>query len=432
MDLTLAGNLAVAALGGLAVGVEREWSGHTRGPDARFAGVRTFSLLGGLGGVAGHLLGLGERAIAVTLLAAAGALVVTAFVVAMRRPGVTADSTTEVAALVVLALGVLAGLGERELAGGGAALVVFALAEKSRVQRWLALVDEGELRAALQFAVLALVILPLLPGGAYGPYGAFRPRELWVVVLLFSGLNFLGYIARRVVGVERGYSVTGLLGGLVSSTAVTLHFSRQSRVEPQHAAALGVGVVAACTVLVPRVMLVASLLEPALGVVLAPFLAPAFVVGTGVVATVLWRARRGTPIADETASPLVEPAESRNPLGLARSLQMAAAFQVVLFVLAWVQAEVGMPGVLTTAAVLGLTDVDALTLSMARLGTDAAQRHLAATAIGIGVLSNTLLKLCLTLALGTSAFRMRASIGLVCLAGACVVGLFLGTWLHGH
>nr|MCU0618141.1 DUF4010 domain-containing protein [Gemmatimonadaceae bacterium] len=258
MDLTLAGNLAVAALGGLAVGVEREWSGHTRGPDARFAGVRTFSLLGGLGGVAGHLLGLGERAIAVTLLAAAGALVVTAFVVAMRRPGVTADSTTEVAALVVLALGVLAGLGERELAGGGAALVVFALAEKSRVQRWLALVDEGELRAALQFAVLALVILPLLPGGAYGPYGAFRPRELWVVVLLFSGLNFLGYIARRVVGVERGYSVTGLLGGLVSSTAVTLHFSRQSRVEPQHAAALGVGVVAACTVLVPRVMLVAS------------------------------------------------------------------------------------------------------------------------------------------------------------------------------
>jgi uncharacterized membrane protein (DUF4010 family) len=232
--------------------------------------------------------------------------------------------------------------------------------------------------------------------------------------------------------VERGYSVTGLLGGLVSSTAVTLHFSRQSRVEPQHAAALGVGVVAACTVLVPRVMLVASLLEPALGVVLAPFLAPAFVVGTGVVATVLWRARRGTPIADETASPLVEPAESRNPLGLARSLQMAAAFQVVLFVLAWVQAEVGMPGVLTTAAVLGLTDVDALTLSMARLGTDAAQRHLAATAIGIGVLSNTLLKLCLTLALGTSAFRMRASIGLVCLAGACVVGLFLGTWLHGH
>lgn len=431
MDLTLAGNLAVAALGGLAVGVEREWSGHTQGPDARFAGVRTFTMLGGLGGMTGFFLGQGQTALAVTVFAAASALVVTAFVVAMRRPGVTADSTTEVAALVVLALGVLAGIGERALAGGGTALVVVALAEKSRVQRWLALVDEGELRAALQFAVLALVVLPLLPGGAYGPYAAFRPRELWIVVLLFSGLNFLGYIARRVVGVDRGYSVTGLLGGLVSSTAVTLHFSRQSRLEPKHAAALGIGVVAACTVLVPRVILVASLLKPALGVALAPVLAPTFAVGTAVVASVVWRARGRAPATDAAGTPLIEPAESRNPLGLTRSLQMAVAFQAVLFLLAWVQTEVGMPGVLTTAAVLGLTDVDALTLSMARLSADDTQRQLAATAIGVGVLSNTLLKLGLTLALGAPAFRRRASAGLALLALASGVGLVLATWLHG-
>jgi len=432
MDLTLAGNLAVAALGGLAVGVEREWSGHTRGPDARFAGVRTFALLGGLGGAAGHFLTLGQTAIAVTLLAAAAALVVTAFVVTMRRPGTTSDSTTEVAALVVLALGVLAGSGERALAGGGAALVVFALAEKSRVQRWLALIDEGELRGALQFAVLALVILPLLPGGAYGPYDAFRPRELWVVVLLFSGLNFLGYIARRVIGVERGYSVTGLLGGLVSSTAVTLHFSRQSRAEPAHAAALGIGVVAACTVLVPRVLLVASLLEPALGPTLLPFLAPTFVVGSGIVAIVVWRARRHGPDdpRDSTAPPLAEPTEARNPLGLARSLQMAVAFQAVLFVLAWVQADVGLPGVLTTSAILGLTDVDALTLSMARLATDPEHRAVAATAIGLGVLSNTVLKFGLTLVLGSPAFRRRASVGLGLLVLAGGAGLALGTWLR--
>jgi uncharacterized membrane protein (DUF4010 family) len=433
MDLTLAGNLAVAALGGLAVGVEREWSGHTQGPDARFAGVRTFTMLGGLGGMTGFFLGRGQTALAVTLFAAASALVVTAFVVAMRRPGVSADSTTEVAALVVLALGVLAGIGERALAGAGTALVVVALAEKSRVQRWLALIDEGELRAALQFAVLALVILPLLPGGAYGPYASVRPRELWVVVLLFSGLNFLGYVARRVVGVDRGYSVTGLLGGLVSSTAVTLHFSRQSRVEPVHAAALGVGVVAACTVLVPRVVLVASLLVPALGLALLPVLAPTFVVGCAVIVRVLWRARRHGPDdhRDASMAPLTEPAESRNPLGLARALQMAAAFQVVLVLLAWVQANVGLPGVLTTAAVLGLTDVDALTLSMARLSSDAAQRSLAATAIGVGVLSNTLLKLGLTLALGAPAFRRRASAGLALLAVASGVGLALEIWLRG-
>jgi uncharacterized membrane protein (DUF4010 family) len=431
MDLSLAADLAVAALVGLAVGVEREWSGHTRGPDARFAGVRTFALLGGLGGVAGYFLATGAMPIAVSLLASAGALVVAAFVVAMKRPGATSDSTTEVAALAVLALGTLSGVGQRTLASAGAALLVLALVEKSRLQRWLALIDEHELRGALHFAVLALVVLPLLPGGAFGPYDAFRPRELWMVVLLFSGLNFLGYIARRVVGSERGYGVTGLLGGLVSSTAVTLHFSRQSRVEPAYAPALGVGVVAACTVLVPRVVLVSTLLQPALGLVLLPFLAPPFVVGAAIVALVLWRARhRGPDDPRETgAHPLPEPTESRNPLGLARSLQMAVVFQGVLFVLAFMQAEVGSAGVLTTAAVLGLTDVDALTLSMARVASDAAQRPLAATAIAVSVLSNSLVKLVLTLVFGSPAFRRRASVGLALLTLAGGAGLALGTWL---
>jgi uncharacterized membrane protein (DUF4010 family) len=433
MDTALAANLAVAALAGLAVGVEREWSGHTRGPDARFAGVRTFALLGGLGGIAGHLLAIGSSAAAVALLAPAGALVVAAFVIAVRRPQASNDSTTEVAALVVLALGVMAGLGERAMASAGAALLVLALAEKSRVQRWLALVDEQELRGALQFAVLALVVLPLLPSGAYGPYDAIRPRELWTVVLLFSGLNFLGYIARRVVGSERGYGVTGLLGGLVSSTAVTLHFSRQSRVEPAYAEALGLGVVAACTVLVPRVLVVSTLLQSGVGLAVLPYLVPPFVVGAGVVALVLWRARRrGPDNPRETGEhPLPELSEARNPLGLIRSLQMAVAFQAVLLALAWVQAEIGMPGVLATAAALGLTDVDALTLSMSRLGADVALQPLAATAIGVGVLSNTALKLVLTLVLGAPAFRRRASVGLTLLALASGVGLLLGTWLDG-
>jgi uncharacterized membrane protein (DUF4010 family) len=296
------------------------------------------------------------------------------------------------------------------------------------VQHWLSLVDEQELRGALHFAVLALVILPLLPGDAYGPYDAFRPRELWVVVLLFSGLNFLGYIARRIVGSERGYGVTGLLGGLVSSTAVTLHFSRQSRLEPAYAAALGVGVVAACTVLVPRVVLVSTLLEPSLGFALLPFLAPPFVVGAGIVGLVLWRARRhGADNPVETGEhPLPEPTESRNPLGLGRSIQMAVVFQAVLIGLAFMQAEVGSAGVLTTAAALGLTDVDALTLSMARMAGDPTQRSLAATAIAVSVLSNSLVKLTLTLALGSPAFRRRASVGLAALVVASGLGLVLG------
>lgn len=430
MELAPVADLAVAALAGLAVGVEREWSGHTSGPDARFAGVRTFFLLGGLGGIAGKFLAGGDAGIAVALLASSGALVVAAYVLAVRRPEATPDGTTETAALMVLALGVLAGLGNRTLVSAITALVVLALAEKSRVQHWLTRVDEQEMRAALLFAVLALVVLPLLPDGRYGPYESIRPRELWIVVLLFSGLNFAGYVARQVVGTERGYGVTGLLGGLVSSTAVTLHFSRKSKDEPDFAEPLGLGVVAACTVLVPRVIIVSSLLEPNVGGRVIPFLAPPFLVGAGFVALVLWRARKAPTAEDDSGEHAAPGSDAgRNPLGLWQAIQMAIAFQVVLLGLAWIQNTVGTPGVLMTAFVLGLTDVDALTLSMSRMGADAALRQLAATAIAVGVLANTLLKLTLTIALGSRAFQRRASIGLAALALASGVGLALGAWV---
>jgi len=431
MDTGQVTNLAIAALAGMAVGVEREWSGHTSGPDARFAGVRTFSLLGFLGGLTGSFVSAGQSGVAVGLLAGAAALVVSAYVMTTRRPGTTMDGTTEAAALVVLALGVVAGLGQLALAGGSTALVVLALMEKSRVQRWLTRVDDHEMRAALQFAVLALVVLPLIPDVTLGPYESIRPRELWIVVLLFSGLNFAGYLARQIVGTERGYGVTGLLGGLVSSTAVTLQFSRKSRTEPQLAAPLGLGVVAACTVLVPRVAIVSTLLDYQVGLAVLPFLLPPFVVGAGFVALVLWRGRRRGP-DDQRGAPVDPVAEpEHNPLGLWQAIQMALAFQVVLFLMAWVQNTIGTPGVLVTAAVLGLTDMDALTLSMSRLGSDAALRHLAATAIGVGMLANTLLKLTLTIVLGSRAFQRRASLGLIALGAASVLGLVIGNMFTG-
>jgi uncharacterized membrane protein (DUF4010 family) len=198
-----------------------------------------------------------------------------------------------------------------------------------------------------------------------------------------------------------------------------------------YAQSLGLGVVAACTVLVPRVVIVSSLLEPNVAAALLPMLAPPFVVGAGVVALVLWRARRRGPDDPATTStlPVPAPSSAKNPLGLGRAMQMAIAFQLVLLALAWMQETVGTPGVLATAAVLGLTDVDALTLSMTRLGADETRRQLAASAIAVGVLSNTLLKLTLTLVLGSPVFRRRASTGLVALALASVLGLWIGSWL---
>lgn len=428
-DLSLAFDLLVAALVGLAVGVEREWSGHSTGPDGRFAGARTFALLGTIGGFAGWFVRLGYPALA-TVVAAGGVLLpVVAYWATMRRPGTTTDGTTEVAAVMVVALGITAGLGLRTPAAAAGAIIVVLLAEKSRLQQLLQRIDTNEMRAALLFAVLALVILPVIPDGSYGPYEAFRPRQLWTVVLVFSALNFVGYIARRLIGETRGLGVTGLLGGLVSSTAVTLGFSRRSRDEPQFALPLALGVVAACTVLIPRVLVVTAMLRPPLAVAALPILAPVLLAGLVIIAVALWRERDTRPVDGEGTprdTTHLGKSEGQNPLGLTSSLQMAVAFQIVLFALAWIQQNAGQTGVIASAMVLGLTDMDALTLSMTRYAAVPDQVQTAAAAIGVGVLANTALKATLVLTIGGPRFRLRAATGLAALAAGSGVGLLLG------
>lgn len=414
-DASIAGRLGVAALAGLAVGIEREWSGHASGPEARFAGARTFLLLGSLGGVAGWLTDGGLPLLGALLLAGALALTIAAYVAAARPGGPAVDGTTEVAALLVLALGTIAGLGFPLVTSGSVAIMVLALVEKTRIHQIVRRIGQREISAALQFAVLALVILPLLPTGPYGPFDSIRPRALWIVVLLFSGLNFLGYLARGAVGEARGFGVTGLLGGLISSTAVTLSFSRHSRREPALSAALAAGVLAACTVLLIRVAVVTTVLRSPVTWELGRYLLAPLIVGAAFVALAL---ARPWPNAERPEPP-------QSPLGLWSALKMAAAFQLVLTALPFVQQLWGTTGVLATAAFLGATDMDALTLSMCGLAAGPDGASLAAQAIAVGILSNTLLKLGLTLALGSNAFRRRAAPGLAGLALAIAFGLWI-------
>jgi uncharacterized membrane protein (DUF4010 family) len=417
MDAEVAGGLAVAALAGMAVGVEREWSGHSTGPAARFAGVRTFFLLGLLGGLAGWLIEGGQVGAGCLLLAGGAGLTIAAYVMAARPGGEAVDGTTEMAALMVLGFGVVAGLGLPLVTSAIASVMVLALAEKSRIHDAVKRVGERELTAAVQFAVLALVILPLLPAGPYGPFGSIRPRALWTVVLLFSALNFAGYLTSRAFGLHRGYSLAGLLGGLVSSTAVTWQFSRRSRELPAAGRALALGVVGACTVLVLRVGLIATVLNSRVALALVPYLVPMLLGGTAMFAVDYLR-QRGKRQADA-------PEETRNPLGLWSALKMALAFQAVLIAVPFMQQQLGTPGVLVSAAALGLTDMDALTYSMARLGDTPDALALGAGGIAVGILSNTVLKLAVALLVGRGDFRRWAGAGLAALAAASCVGLRL-------
>jgi uncharacterized membrane protein (DUF4010 family) len=404
--------LGVAAVGGLAVGVEREWSSGRGERAPRFAGVRTFLLLGLIGGVAAELHGRGQLAAGALLLGAASALVVAAYVMAAR--GGDVDGTTEVAALLVLAIGGLAGSGRLVLASALSALTALVLVEKTRIHSFVLRMEPSALQAGARFAVLALVVLPLLPAGPYGPPPGLRPRELWALVLLFSGLSFAGFIALRAFGSGRGHGVTGLLGGLVSSTVVTLNFARESRHQPKLGRALALGVIAACTVLYVRVGVLSSLLNPAVGRTVAPLLAGSLLVGVLIAALLV---RRQEPMPAETSMP-------GNPLRLAAAVQMALAFQVVLYVVAWASNRFGSSGVLASSAVLGLTDVDALTYSMAKLGAGSATPDLAARGLAVGIVSNTAFKLALAVIFGRGTFRRLAGAGLAALAGAGLAILF--------
>lgn len=404
--------VAIAGLGGAAVGIERQWSGHATGPRARFGGIRTFTLLGVLAGAAGLCWTLQAPALT-AVLAAAGAAVVFGGYWKLGRDDV--EATTEVAALVVIAAGVLSGSGKLVLGSGMVAVTALLLVEKSHLHHAVARLDPKEVRAAAQFLVMALVILPLLPEGPYGPLGGIRPRQLWMLVLFFSGLSYAGFIARRIVGEKHGYFVTGLLGGVVSSTSTALTFSRLSREHRQAARPLAFGILAACVVMYLRVVIATGVLNMDLMTQTLPYLAAPFAVSV-IAALIGLKGSR----ADHGTMP-----EPTNPLQLRNALQLALLFQAVLFGVHAIRGIWGGAGLLASGAVLGLTDLDALTISMARTAEDPTLLIVAAQAIAVGALSNTLFKMGIALIVGRGAVRTIAAAGLLLAAAASAASLYL-------
>lgn len=411
-DVSALLGLLVAALGGAGIGVERQWSGHASGKYARFAGIRTFALIGCVSGVAGLLARAGDTTLSAILLAGPIALTVVAYALASRHD---ADATTEVAALVAIAAGLLSGLGYTAVASGIIAITVLLLVEKSALHALVARLDDEELRAVARFAVMAVVVLPLLPRGPFGPLGGVKPQELWLLVLFFTGLSFIGYIARRAVGPVHGYPLTGALAGIVSSTNATFTFARLSRIQQHPSGPLATGAVAACTVLFPRVLIATSVLDVRVAQALLPYLAAPFLIGLVMVA--LWLRGR-----DNTGR---DGGEAANPLQVWPALQMAVTFQLVLFAVALVRGWFGEGGLLATGAVLGLTDVDALTLSMTRSVASGVSPQTAARAIAIGIVANSAMKATIAGVLGDRGFAVRTGGVLAAMAAALVAALAL-------
>ena len=404
--------LVAALLGGL-IGMERERSASLGG-ERRFAGVRTFPLFALLG--AGITLISGEIGLAVV----AGFLAVAALAVGSHlRTSTEAEigTTTETAALATYWIGVIAGAGALLMAGALGVVVAALLAGKERLQAFPRALTREELQSVLTLAVLAVVILPVLPNADYGPFGSWNPRRLWLYVVLVSGLSFVAFVGMRFLGAARGLYVTGLLGGLVSSTATTVSFAGRSKETPEHSTKLAVAGGMASLVMLLRVAILISLVEPTVLPYVIPFLVAFGIAGGGVI---VFLARRPQPDVD--AEPKVS-----NPFQLTHALRFAALIALVFLVVNAANEWLGTGGLFAAAILAGLADLDAITLSMAGLAGDELTPRLAAGGIAAAALSNAVAKTAYATWLGSASYRksMFAILGAAFVAGLAALLILL-------
>jgi uncharacterized membrane protein (DUF4010 family) len=401
-----------AALGlGVLVGLERE---RTQ-PETRFAGVRTFGLISLAGAMAAYLDAvLARPSLGLLLFGAVAALVVVSAVTTARQGDI--GITTEVSALIAFVFGYLCVIGNVTLAAALAVASGGILALKQWLHGLARRIETADVEATLKFAIVTVIILPLVPNETYGPppLDVINPYKIWWMVVLISGLDFASYILVKVVGAEHGIGVTGLLGGLVSSTAVSLGFAQRSRAHPEQAPALAVGILLAWTVMFLRVVVLVA--------VVAPVLARRLAIGMGTLgalslALVLVLRRRAT--VKERASV----SAGGNPFELGQAIRFGVLFGVVTFAAKAAEVYFGEAGLYLAGALAGLTDVDAIALSMAQLASgDAGQAETAARTIVIAVLSNTAVKGGMATGMGAASLRkvMLPATGLLLAAGAVV------------
>jgi uncharacterized membrane protein (DUF4010 family) len=386
MDLTiidwnsLLARFLVALMIGILVGVEREFSKREGEADDLFAGVRTFPIISLAGFAAAAAADYIAWAYPIAFLFLAGLTIAAYLNQAFRqnRPG----TTTLMAALVVFLLGGLSFWGELGLASSTAVIMALFLSYKLELHNLVTRLSVTDVQGIILLALITVVILPVLPDSDLGPGGIFNPRTTWLMVVFIAAISFTGYGLSKIMGDRAGIISTGLLGGLVSSTAVTLTFTRRCRETPARAGAYATAIALATTTLYPRIVLILLVWSPAMvNDLLLPF--SIFFVAGLIVSVVLWRLHTNREIRRM---------EMRNPLEMRFAVQFGLLFAAILAVVQLAYEFFGAKGVVVTGFVAGLEGLDAITLSVGRMVPGTIDPVTAARALLLAVVANTLVK----------------------------------------
>ena len=406
--------LATALLLGALTGLERGWATREQKPGERVAGIRTYALVGLLGGIAALLsLKVTPWVLPAGLLAICTAAVMAyrARMLHMRDYSITGI----IGILLTFCFGAMAVAVDITVAATAAVITTIILDNKNEIHSALNRLQEHELDAALKLLLISVVMLPLLPNEGIGPNRMLNPYEIWWMVVLIASISFIGYFAMRVGGTEKGILFTSLFAGLASSTALTLHFSRLARQTPQISPLLSSGILLACGTMYLRILLYCAMINPALlGSLTIPLLVMTLVLYLP--ALLIWRKHRnGTRVE--------QPALHNNPLDLKSALTLGVLLTLILLMASVLQQWLGNAGIYVLASISGITDVDAITLSLTRMS----QTGLASTTVIIGIIIassvNNLMKAGMAIFIGGRAMLMRVALPILLslLAGLAVM-----------
>ncbi|HWW49613.1 MAG TPA: MgtC/SapB family protein [Xanthobacteraceae bacterium] len=411
MDGESVSRLMVALAIGLLVGLERGWQTRDEVSHQRAAGFRTFALSGLLGGVTG-LIGLKVGAAVIGWVFIGYTAAFAAFHWLEAREEGYASVTSVVAGMLTFLLGTFAVVGDLQLAIASAVCMTALLALREPLHRWIKSLAWQEIRAVLILLAMTFLLLPLLPNRAIDPWNAVNPYQIWLLAIMIAAISFAGYVAIRVLGNRLGVFMAAVAGGLASSTATTVSLARLAREHPASSRLLSAGILISGVVMMCRACAIAVALNGALLWFLVPsLLGAAAVLALG--SAVLWFRN-----VEQEAPEL----EVSNPLAFGTAIEFAALLTGIMLAAEIVRETVGGIGVLAVAALSGLMDVDAITISMARLAGNGGSNDLTIAAHGIliAVGVNTVVKAALA---GWVGGKMVGALVTIASAAALAAGL---------
>ncbi|MFB2706040.1 MgtC/SapB family protein [Marinobacter shengliensis] len=376
-------NLAIALLLGAIIGLERGWDAREQKPGERIAGIRTFALVGLLGGISAVLaLEITTWAFPVMLVsvAAIGLVAYSQRLEHIRNFSITGM----VGMLLTFCFGAVAVAVDPVIATASAVVTAIILDNKKEIHGWVQKLQAHELDAALKLLLISVVMLPLLPSAAMGPGGVLNPREIWWMVVLIASISFVGYFAIRVAGARKGILFTSLFAGLSSSTALTLHFSRQASKNPDFNPQFAAGILIACGTMFPRILVYCLIINTAL--------LPSLIWPVAVMTMLLYGPALLIWTRHSRQFQVSQPSLSQNPLDLSSALVFGLLLTAILVLGEFLKNSFGDAGIYALAATSGVADVDAITLSLTRMSNDGLGMNTAVLGIVIAAAVNNLVK----------------------------------------